>query len=576
MSCSDEQKASCLDNPTCLLKLTGGALPVLRVRSLLCHYVELLGNQLGFQYVGVGLLENGTVVFRPHATWGLVDDSGTTDDRTCWAVALGDGVVGRVAASGQAELVEQVGVDEQGFLAGLSGIRSQICVPLTWEHAVLGVLDVRAQRTLGELDLDFLTLTSKLLASSLHAAQSHERQRKRAHQLRLVNEVVRVATLTSDLQQMADSLCRETVRRLGFLAVGVFVQEKARVVLWAAYGHAVDGQDRAVQALSTEISATTVDRRWTVRLNQQDPGLRERSLHPAARSLLCVPIVVEGQTIGAMQVEGPGEHAVDDLQEFAVKTLVEAMAGPLGNAHRLLKSQRLREDLNHMVVHDLRNPLQMVRLTLQDLLMENGLSSGGATAVRSAVVQTENVLQMVGSLLDIARFEGGSVQLRRMPSVLNDHIRAVIKRLAPLAHQRRIQLTSVLSPDVPVMHLDRVLIERMIDNLIENALKHTPEGGEVTASSEIASRQTRAPSPAEPCVILSIKDTGDGISPEHRDKVFEKFVRVEESMAGSTRSPGLGLTLCRYVVEAHGGQIWVDEAASGGAVFKVALPLGKP
>jgi len=109
---------------------------------------------------------------------------------------------------------------------------------------------------------------------------------------------------------------------------------------------------------------------------------------------------------------------------------------------------------------------------------------------------------------------------------------------------------------------DSAKIRRVVENLLSNALKHTPAGGQVTAGVQ---------SQPEGGALLFVSDTGPGIAPEHREHVFEKFAQIEAGR-GVRSSFGLGLAFCRHVVAAHGGRIWVEEAAGGGCVFKVSLP----
>ena len=180
---------------------------------------------------------------------------------------------------------------------------------------------------------------------------------------------------------------------------------------------------------------------------------------------------------------------------------------------------------------------------------------------------------MVNSLLDVSRFEAGKAQLRLSPAVLNDHIRAVVKRFAPLARRKRIQITTVLSQDVPVLRLDHELTARMLGNLIGNAVKFTPEGACVTVRSELVNEPRDDCAISPPYVLVAVQDTGEGIPEAYYDKIFEKFGQVESRKAGLKMSTGLGLALCRYVVEAHGGRIWVRSRPGEGATFYFTMPV---
>jgi signal transduction histidine kinase len=186
-------------------------------------------------------------------------------------------------------------------------------------------------------------------------------------------------------------------------------------------------------------------------------------------------------------------------------------------------------------------------------------------SVSEGITCSEEILHMVNSLLDVARFEAGKAQVRCTPSVLNDHVRAAVRRLAPIARSKGIQVTTVLSQEVPVLRIDQELVERTLGNLVSNALKFTPEGARVTIRTEVASE--------DDCVVVSVQDSGEGIPSEYQGKIFEKFGQVESRKAGLKMSTGLGLTLCRYVVEAHGGTIWVESKPGKGSKFSFTLPV---
>jgi signal transduction histidine kinase len=283
---------------------------------------------------------------------------------------------------------------------------------------------------------------------------------------------------------------------------------------------------------------------------------------------------VPSGVIGVIQAQSLEREAFGSDDRLMMATLAQSVAGAIANARSVRQTEQLREDLSRMVVHDLRNPVQAVLLTLQEVqrAAEGNLPEHVVDSVKDGIACAEDILEMVNSLLDVSRFEAGKARLRFSPAVLNDHIRAVVKRFAPLARQKHIQITTVLSQDVPVLRFDHELTNRMLGNLIGNAVKFTPEGARVTVRSEVSSEpRARVPFPS-PYVLVSVQDTGEGIPPEFHDKIFEKFGQVESRKAGLKMSTGLGLALCRYVVEAHGGTIWVESTPGKGSTFYVALP----
>ncbi|MCA9936444.1 MAG: hypothetical protein KC415_21065, partial [Anaerolineales bacterium] len=145
-------------------------------------------------------------------------------------------------------------------------------------------------------------------------------------------------------------------------------------------------------------------------------------------------------------------------------------------------------------------------------------------------------------------------------------VEMMLKRLTPLARQRQITLHYHAAPDLPAIWADAEMVRRVLVNLLDNALKFTPAGGEITVTlaEEVADA-------AEPGVRCTISDTGPGIPTEFRERIFDRFLRT--NMGGAqVRGTGLGLSFCKIAVEAHNGRIWAENGTEGGSQFVFTLP----
>ncbi len=228
-----------------------------------------------------------------------------------------------------------------------------------------------------------------------------------------------------------------------------------------------------------------------------------------------------------------------------------------------IESERLRNSLLAALSHDLRTPLAgLVGLTESLRLTKPALSAEQneiAEALRGEAIRMST---QVGNLLDMARIESGEVRLRRewhsIEEIVGSAVRATARVLAPRT------ISTALAADLPLVECDAVLIERVLVNLLENAAKYTPP----TASVRISARAE------EGVMRVSVADDGPGIRAGQEKSIFEKFTRGarESTVAGV----GLGLAICKAIVEAHGGSIVVTNASGGGAVFDFTLPLGTP
>ncbi len=226
-------------------------------------------------------------------------------------------------------------------------------------------------------------------------------------------------------------------------------------------------------------------------------------------------------------------------------------------------SERLRSSILSALSHDLRTPLTaLVGLADSLALTRPPLPPAAlesAEAIREQAVRLSN---LVGNLLDMARLHAGRPTLRKEWQLLEEVVGASIRLLGNSLFRHRIRIA--LAPDLPLLEYDAVLIERVLCNLLENAAKFAPPGTDI----EVAARR------AGESVEVSVCDRGPGFPAQDRDALFEMFSRG--APGATTPGVGLGLAICRAIVEAHHGQISVHDRAEGGACVSFTLPLGSP
>ena len=228
----------------------------------------------------------------------------------------------------------------------------------------------------------------------------------------------------------------------------------------------------------------------------------------------------------------------------------------------LLRLELQKERLMAFVVHDLKNPVNTVDLQAQLLLRDKELPARAHAAAASIRDEMRSLLRMLLNLLDLSKSEEG----RLVPVLLDVDVKALVasvfEALDVRARAKTIELTS--SMNAATASADADLLRRVIENLLENALRHAPEESVVSVSS----------AELDGAFELRIADQGTGVPAALRESIFERFVQVESADRAVTRSGrGLGLAFCRLAVEAHGGRIWVEDGAPG-AVFCLRLPHG--
>jgi signal transduction histidine kinase len=232
---------------------------------------------------------------------------------------------------------------------------------------------------------------------------------------------------------------------------------------------------------------------------------------------------------------------------------------------RLQEVEKLRDDLTHMIIHDLRTPLTSVITGMQTLDIVGDLNEDQREMMSIAVAGGEMLLGMINDLLDVEKLESGSMQLDYATVSAATLVASAVSQVASLAEGNRLTLIQQIASDLPPLRGDENKLRRTLVNLLGNAIKFTPSGGTVTV-------EVRKSEDAH-SVVFSVTDTGEGIPSECFGRIFEKFGQVESRHAGRIMSTGLGLTFCKLAIEAHGGHIAVESVPGRGSTFCFAVPL---
>ncbi len=264
------------------------------------------------------------------------------------------------------------------------------------------------------------------------------------------------------------------------------------------------------------------------------------------------------------------EGAVDCLMApFTVEELVKRMER--GMAMKAL--DRERQDFVSMLSHDLKNPITAV-IGSVDLVRERRLgplNDEQAEYLMAAIDSCNEVVAMIDNLLDIHRYEAGKMLFNRRPSNLAELVRQTTTSYRGVAQSADLTLTTIVDDNLPHLLLDRDKFSRVLANLLSNAAHFTPEGGTITVT---CSQGVSADS--QLAIVLSVKDTGDGIPVEDLPLIFDRFIQAHHPGSRGGGGSGLGLAYCKMAVEAHGGTISALSREGHGSEFIITLPVPEP
>ncbi|MCB0115472.1 MAG: HAMP domain-containing protein [Caldilineaceae bacterium] len=227
---------------------------------------------------------------------------------------------------------------------------------------------------------------------------------------------------------------------------------------------------------------------------------------------------------------------------------------------------RLRRDLIAWVGHDLRTPLASMRAILEAL--GDGLVTDPETVQRYLVTAQRDIQSLstlIDDLFEMAQIDAGGLQLEKRANSIVDLISDTLEGFSALAQERGVFLSGQAASGVDPVRMDAQQIGRVLTNLVGNAVRHTPPGGHIEVQASVQGADT---------VLVEVRDSGEGIPAESLSRIFEQFYRAEQSRSRATGGTGLGLTIAKSIVEAHGGEIGVESVQGRGSRFFFTLPRG--
>ncbi|HWP24109.1 MAG TPA: ATP-binding protein [Candidatus Binatia bacterium] len=296
------------------------------------------------------------------------------------------------------------------------------------------------------------------------------------------------------------------------------------------------------------------------------------------RSFVGVPVRAENEVLGILQLASrtPRRFRPEELR------LWETLGNQMGiavqrarlyeetrrQARELERANQLQADFSAMIAHDLRSPLVNI-LGVVEVMMQGVF--GAVTEEQSKWLgrlqaNARGLVDLIGDFLDLSKLESGYIDLQRQRVALGEIIERSIENFRLIAANRKISLRGTVDSALPPVDADPRRLDQVLNNLISNAIKFTPEGGEVEVAAASAGHDQAR---------LSVRDNGEGIAPEEIGQIFEKYRQGGNVRQAKEKGTGLGLVICKMIVEAHGGRIWAESEPGRGSVFYVSLPLAK-
>ena len=296
------------------------------------------------------------------------------------------------------------------------------------------------------------------------------------------------------------------------------------------------------------------------------PAVEERGF----TSMLGVPLVSGDECVGVLaMLDKAGGFTTSDesfMMLFAAQAAVAVRNSQLYEHTKSL--DRLKSEFVAVVSHEIRTPLTSVKgaveLLSDERFFQNSDQQNKLLVIAHA--NAERLLVLINSILDFSKLEASALAMQAERHPIEPVIQQAADNLKTLLDERRIRLRIALSENVPDVMLDANRVVQVVTNLLSNAIKFSPEGGDILVSAESW----------EGYVRVGVRDRGEGIAARDLPKLFKKFSQIDSGPTRKVGGTGLGLVICKGIVEQHGGRIWVDSAPGEGSTFYFTLPVAEP
>jgi signal transduction histidine kinase len=518
----------------------------------------------------------------------------------------GVGLVGKAVQTKQAIIENNVRRSEDWFNADKNtGFSSKdlLVVPLVVKDHVIGVLEVlnkKDESPFNHKDLELLTAFAGQMAVAIENArlytQTDQALAARVDELSIMQRIDQELNASLDFMHVMSITLEASMRHSRASAGLIGSLENGGLRVIAAQGFPSEtmevggvlkadqlpGLEEALnvenaQPVMTSLTKSELtDDRDDASKSGQD-GSQLLSLMPDTSGQILIPIQRESEVIGIIFLASTETSGFTDENVEFLSRLSDHAAIAISNAQLYAEVQAANKAKSEFVsaaAHELKNPLTSIK-GYSDLLVGGSVgpvSEGQASFLATIRSNAERMRTLVSDLQDITRIEAGQLQLQFASESLEGITQEVVTSLETQIDEKGQQLVIRVAEDLPLVWCDVNRMVQVLTNLVSNANKYTPNGGQI----EISASQIDAPKESvdsKQMVRVSIVDNGFGISPDDQKKIFEQFFRSEDSQVRETTGTGLGLSITKKLVEMQGGELWFESELGQGTTFHFTIPI---
>jgi signal transduction histidine kinase/putative methionine-R-sulfoxide reductase with GAF domain len=502
-------------------------------------------------------------------------------------VPAGTGIVGRavqlrspvIENDGQRSLNRYENTDKQtGFIS-----RSLLAVPMQIKDRVLGVIEVINRRDglpFVEDDQNLLTAFAGQAAVAIENArlleQTDQDLAEKVEELQVMGRIVRELNASLEVARAMRTTLEWAMRRSNAEAglIGMIDGDHLRLMAQQGYDEVLTPEGEAPVPLDSPIFRSAIQSGQPSQVSLVGNGTQ--GLLSIAHTQIIVPIRRETQVIGLLLLESTSDSQgnlgfLNQLSDSAAIAIANAQLYDEVQRANLAKS-----DFVSFVAHELKNPMTSIKgytelLAAGSVGQVNEMQANFLSTIRSNV---ERMSVLVSDLNDNAKIEANRLRLDFKPVEVGEVIDEVLRSAKRQVEDKRQTVELQLEPDLPQVWADRFRVGQVLTNLVSNAHKYTPEGGQMIVGAEATNNQWD-PGGAKRVVHLWVRDNGIGINIEDQAKIFQRFFRSDDMKAREVPGTGLGLNITKSLVEMQGGRIWFDSEFRKGTTFHFTIPVAE-
>lgn len=406
---------------------------------------------------------------------------------------------------------------------------------------------------------------------------------QRTEELSSLLSVSDILTSTVELNPLLDAVVAKAVEIISGADAGVLLlqsTDKDSLVVQCAVGLEKEALPNSLFTTGSEYPSNSIpdptDKEQSNVIKEAvNSFLQSDVLRSKTQSYICGEVFHRGQHIGSLiMICFRDAQVFSDSERRLVQTIADDIAiaferaqltKEAEEANALHEADRLRSEFISSVSHELRTPLTLIKGYSTSLLRQDTTWDEESQREFLTIIdeKTDELRDLIDKLLLSAKLEAGALKLEKEPVLIPRLIQKTVEEVASRARKHRFNLNFPRS--FPVIDADARCMEQVLRNLVENAIKYSPEDSEVAITGEFKDDK----------ILVSVSDSGQGISPEYQDKVFERFFRVDSPLTRSTSGSGLGLSIVKGHIEAHGGEVWLKSIVGKGSTFYFSLPLDR-